>query len=40
MGRARRLRKLFTAAFVCFVLLGVFPALVCAAEADKKDNRP
>ncbi len=40
MGRVSRLKKVFTAAFICIILLGVLPALVCAAEADKKDNRP
>ena len=40
MGRVSRLRKLFTVAFICIILLGVAPALVLAAEADKKDNRP
>jgi uncharacterized membrane protein len=40
MGRVRRLKKVFTATFICCILLGVVPALVCAADADKKDNRP
>src|SRR5512138_2903380 len=40
MGRVRRLNKFYTAAVICFILLGVLPALVFAAEADKKDNRP
>ena len=40
MGRASRLKRLMTAVFICFILLGVSPALVLAAEADKKDNRP
>jgi uncharacterized membrane protein len=30
------LRKVSTAAFICIILLGVLPALVCAAEAEKK----
>ncbi len=40
MGRVSRLRKLCTAACICFILLGMLPALALAAEADKKDNRP
>ena len=41
MGRVGHLKKLFTVAFMFFILLGVSPALVFAqTEADKKDNRP
>lgn len=41
MGRTSRLRELLTAAFICFILLGVTPALVFGQpETDKKDNRP
>jgi uncharacterized membrane protein len=40
MGRVSRFGKLWIAALIYFILLGVAPALVLAAEADKKDNRP
>lgn len=40
MGRVSRLRKLLISAFVFCVLLGVAPALLLAAEENKKDNRP
>jgi uncharacterized membrane protein len=41
MGRISHLRRLFTVAFIVFILLGVAPALVFAQpEMDKKDNRP
>ena len=41
MGRMSHLRKLFTIAFIIFILLGVAPALVFSQpETDKKDNRP
>jgi len=36
MRRVSRLGKLWTAAFIYFILLGVAPALVLAAEANKK----
>ena len=40
MGHGTRLKKSFTVAFIFIMLLVVAPALVLAAEADKKDNRP
>ncbi len=41
MGRVSQLRRLFTVAFIVFILLGAAQAVVCAQpETDKKDNRP
>ena len=40
MGRASHFRKVFTAALIYAILLGVAPALLMAAEPVKKDNRP
>jgi hypothetical protein len=40
MGHGTRVKKSFAVAFILIVLLVVAPALVLAAEADKKDNRP
>ncbi len=40
MGRGIRVRKSFAVAFILIILLGLAPALVLAAEADKKDSRP
>jgi uncharacterized membrane protein len=41
MGRVNHVRRLFTWAFIIFILLGAVPTLVFAQpETDKKDNRP
>jgi uncharacterized membrane protein len=40
MGHGTRVKKSFAVAFILIILLVVVPALVLAAEADKKDNRP
>ena len=40
MGRGIRVRRSFVAAFILIILLVAAPALVLAADADKKDNRP
>jgi hypothetical protein len=40
MGHGIRVKKSFAVAFIFIILLVVAPALVLAAEADKKDNRP
>jgi hypothetical protein len=40
MGHGTRVKKSFAVAFILVIMLAVAPALVLAAEADKKDNRP
>lgn len=40
MGHGTPVRKSFAAVFILIVLLSVVPALLWAAEAEKKDNRP
>ncbi len=41
MGRVSHVRRLFTVAFIVFILLGAAQAVVFAQpETDKKDNRP
>ena len=40
MGHGTRVNRSFAIAFVMIVLLVLAPALVLAAEAEKKDNRP
>jgi hypothetical protein len=40
MGHGTRGTRSFAVAFILIILLVAAPALVLAAEADKKDNRP
>jgi uncharacterized membrane protein len=40
MGRVKRVGKSLVGASIFLILLGVLPALVLAAEPEKKDNRP